>query len=39
MNFVSQLYMAGFYFLTGPKVTAHHIQVEYRLNFATVSAQ
>ena len=30
---------SGFYFLTEPKVTAGRVQVEYRLNFATVAAQ
>ena len=29
----------GFYFLTEPKLTADRVQVEYRLNFATVAAQ
>ena len=32
-------YTWRFYFLTEPNLTAHHIQVEYRLNFATVLAQ
>ena len=38
-TFVSQLYMAGFYFLTEPELTADRAQVEYRLSFATVVAQ
>ena len=29
----------SFYFLTEPKLTADHVQVEYRLNFANVAAQ
>ena len=32
-------YTWRFYFLTEPKFTVHHVQVEYTLNFATVSAQ
>ena len=32
-------YTWRFYFLTEPKLTAHHVQVKYRLNFATISAQ